>query len=204
MSRDMKPKRQPAPQKNAKGGTLLGMFLGLVLGVCIAAGVVWYMNRASMTFSKPAANATASAPTAKANGAPAQPAMLPGKPGDPVPEKRFQFYDILPGKADAIPDPKAPETKDAKKDESKEAKKDELKSPAYLQAGSFATAQDADNQKAKLALMGVEASVQQVMVQDKTFYRVRLGPYSRMEELNKVRIELAKSGIDASLVKKEP
>ena len=49
--------------------------------------------------------------------------------------------------------------------------------------------------------MGVEALVQQVMVQDKTYYRVRIGPYSRMEELNKVRAELAKAGIDAQLAK---
>ncbi len=49
--------------------------------------------------------------------------------------------------------------------------------------------------------MGLEANVQQVMVQDKTYYRVRLGPYARIEELNKVRADLAKSGIEASLVK---
>ena len=49
--------------------------------------------------------------------------------------------------------------------------------------------------------MGLEATVQQVMVQDKTYYRVRLGPFSRPEEASKVRSELAKSGIEASLVK---
>ena len=49
--------------------------------------------------------------------------------------------------------------------------------------------------------MGVEALVQQVMIQDQTLYRVRVGPYSKIEELNKVRAELAKSGIEAQLVK---
>jgi cell division protein FtsN len=78
-----------------------------------------------------------------------------------------------------------------------------LKEPLYLQTGSFQNASDADNQKAKLALAGVEASVQQVMLQDKTWYRVRIGPFKRMEEVNSVRSDLAKQGIDANVVKKD-
>ena len=202
MSRDMKPrKRQPA-KKKAAGGTLVGMFIGLVIGVAIAAGVVFYLNKSPLPFVDRAQ------PPAKADGQAAngQPLALPGKPGDPIPEKRFQFYDILPGKADAVPD-KAPKPdvrkeepkKEEKKEEPKESK--ESKTPLFLQAGSFSTAQDADNQKAKLAFMGLEAVVQQVMIQDKTFYRVRVGPYTKIDELNKVRAELAKSGIEAQLAK---
>ena len=77
----------------------------------------------------------------------------------------------------------------------------ESKTPLFLQAGSFSTPHDADNQKAKLAFMGVEAVVQQVMVQDKTYYRVRVGPYTKSDELNKVRAELARDGIEAQVVK---
>jgi len=138
---------------------------------------------------------------------------LPGKPGDPIPEKRFQFYDILPGKADAVPDKAAkpevqkeePKKDELKKEEKKEEpKKEEVKeskTPLFLQAGSFSTAQDADNQKAKLAFMGVEAVIQQVMIQDKTLFRVRVGPYTKIDELNKVRAELAKAGIESQLSK---
>lgn len=256
MSRDMKPRKSQPARKKAAGGTLIGMFIGLVLGVALAAGVVWYINKSPLPFvervqhppkaeEKPAAKpagaqqaatpAPAAAP-AQAQPAAQQPASLPGKPGDPVPEKRFQFYDILPGKAEAVPDKAAkPTAKEAgksepgkpeaarkddvkkeetKKDEPKEARKDEpkkeearkddgkdSKTPLFLQAGAFSTAQDADNQKAKLAFMGHEAVVQQVMTQDKTLYRVRVGPFMRVDELNKVRAELAKSGIDAQLSK---
>ena len=49
--------------------------------------------------------------------------------------------------------------------------------------------------------MGIEAVIQQVMIQDKTFYRVRVGPYTKLDELNKTRAELAKAGIDAQLAK---
>ena len=208
MSRDMKPRRSQPSKKKAAGGTLVGMFIGLVIGIALAAGVVCYLNKS------PLPSVDRAQPPARGDGAngkhgqTTQPLALPGKPGDPIPEKRFQFYDILPGKADAVPD-KAPKA-DAKKEEPKkdEAKKEdkkeepkESKTPLFLQAGSFSTAQDADNQKAKLAFMGIEAVVQQVMIQDKTFYRVRVGPYTKIDELNKVRAELAKSGIEAQLAK---
>lgn len=203
MSRDMKPRKSQPARKKSGGGTLIGMFIGLVLGVAIAAGVVWYLNSSPLPF------ANKSAPPAAGTAAPAkgEPLALPGKPGDPVPEKRFQFYDILPGKADAVPDPAsrpAEAKKEEKKDDKKEEKKEEVKEskvPLFLQAGSFSTAQDADNQKAKLAFMGVEAVVQQVMIQDRTLYRVRIGPFTKIDELNKVRAELAKSGIEAQLAK---
>jgi len=198
MSRDMKPRRNQPAKKKAAGGTLIGMFIGLVIGVALAAGVVWYINKSPLPFVErvqpPAANGK--------NGQPSQPMALPGKPGDPIPEKRFQFYDILPGKADAVPD-KAPRP-EARKEEPKKAEKSEAKeskTPLFLQAGSFSTAQDADNQKAKLAFMGIEAVVQQVMIQDRTLYRVRVGPYMKIDELNKVRAELAKSGVEAQLAK---
>ncbi|MER2541091.1 MAG: SPOR domain-containing protein [Azonexus sp.] len=212
----MKPRRNQPAKKKSGGGTLIGMFIGLVLGVGAAAGVVWYMNKSPLPFvdkSPPPRSEVAAAATAAANGKPAQPLALPGKPGDPIPEKRFQFYDILPGKTDAVPDKEGKpviakeesKKEEPKKEEKKEEKKSEepkeSKQPLFLQAGSFSTAQDADNQKAKLAFMGIEAVVQQVMVQDKTYYRVRVGPYTKIDELNKIRTELAKSGIDSSLAK---
>ena len=203
MSRDMKPRKRPPARKKAGGGTLIGMFIGLVLGVAIAAGVVWYLNSSPLPFNKQVQSATARSDAAPA-GNKGEPLALPGKPGDPVPEKRFQFYDILPGKADAVPDAAAPAKKEEKKDDKKDDKKEEAKEskvPLFLQAGSFSTAQDADNQKAKLAFMGVEAVVQQVMIQERTLYRVRVGPFTKIEELNKVRAELAKSGIEAQLAK---
>jgi cell division protein FtsN len=204
----MKPRKNQPAKKKSGGGTLIGMFIGLVLGVGIAAGVVFYLNKSPLPFAnksaappktESAAPATAKSDKAATPATPAQPLSLPGKPGDAVPEKRFQFYDILPGKADAVPEKAgkpAASAEEAKKDDGKESKQ-----ALFLQAGSFSTSQDADNQKAKLAFMGVEALVQQVMVQDKTYFRVRVGPYNKIEELNKVRAELAKAGIEAQLAK---
>src|SRR5574343_617749 len=172
MSRDMKPRKSQPARKKAAGGTLVGMFIGLVIGVAIAAGVVFYLNKSPLPFVERAQPPAKPESQAAANG---QPLALPGKPGD--------------------------KKEEPKKEEKKEEPSKESKTPLFLQAGSFSTAQDADNQKAKLAFMGFEAVVQQVMIQDKTFYRVRVGPYTKIDELNKVRAELAKSGIEAQLAK---
>ncbi|MES2770661.1 MAG: SPOR domain-containing protein [Pseudomonadota bacterium] len=201
MSLDLKP-RKMSHRKKAGGGTLLGLFIGLVVGVLTAALVVWYINKMPTPFmnkeQEPVVPATAKLPEAT------QPALLPGKPGDPIPQgadkPRFDFYKILPGNAEGMPSP-APEEKSA--EASKADKENTLKEPLYLQIGSFQNAADAENQKAKLAFVGFEAAVQQIMLQDKIWFRVRLGPFQRMDETNRVRADLAKQGFDANVVKKD-
>ncbi|MCP5267757.1 MAG: SPOR domain-containing protein [Zoogloeaceae bacterium] len=203
MSRDMKPKRAPA-KKKSHGGTLIGLFIGLVLGIVGAAAVVWYINKMPAPFKpqvQPPATAPAPAGASKPGTPESGPALLPGKPGDPAPEKRFQFYDILPGKAEAKVDPSAAPAVPQAVPPAKEGK--ETKEAIFLQAGSFQNAGDADNQKARLALIGMEAAIQQVMLNDKVWYRVRLGPYSKIDDVNRVRAELAKQSIEATVVKKD-
>ena len=220
MSRDMKPrKRGNGARRKSGGGTLLGLFVGLVIGVLAAAAVVWYIHRTPPPFTAktppPAPSAAQQQPqatqTPQAAPAPQAPLALPGKPGDPVPQAsdkpRFDFYKILPGNSEAIPDPKPAakpnEPKQAEANKDKESKETALKEPVFLQTGSFQNAGDADNQKARLAMLGIEAGVQQVMLQDKVWYRVRLGPFRKIEEVNALRAELARQGIDANIVKKD-
>jgi len=72
----------------------------------------------------------------------------------------------------------------------------------WLQAGSFAGEPEAENLKARLALAGWEATVQQGMMPDKAVrYRVRLGPYDNADELNRMKNELGKRGFDAAVIK---
>ena len=54
MSRDMKPRksRSSGNRKKSGGGTLIGLFLGLVIGVVAAAGVVWYINKSPRPFAE--------------------------------------------------------------------------------------------------------------------------------------------------------
>ena len=211
MSRDMKPRRNTpaASRKKSGGGTLLGLFIGLVIGVLAAAGVVWFIFKTPAPF-KPAPTGMPPAVAQAPGTAPAAPMALAGKPGDPIPQggdkPRFDFYKILPGNSETTADPKQTEPKPTDAAQGKvEKDKGEtaLKDPVYLQTGSFQSAADADGQKAKLAMMGVEASVQQVMLQDKVWYRVRLGPFKKPEEVNAMRSDLAKQGVEANIVKKD-
>jgi hypothetical protein len=93
---------QPARRKKSGGGTLLGIFVGLVIGISIAFGVVWYLNKSPLPFQ----NKYEGAPKADKDKS-AAPAPLPGKPGD-KPAGRFEFYDLLEGKQPATQGTPAP------------------------------------------------------------------------------------------------
>lgn len=194
--------RGGAQNNKARGGTLLGVFIGLIIGILVALLVVWYINRNPAPFRSPTGAATPAGATVKngpdgtaTSGAGVLP--LPGKPGDPPVEKRFQFYDILPGKSE--PKPTAAPTDKAG---AKTAVKAESKpGPLSLQVASFQTLKDAENQRIALTLMGHEANIQDVQVNGKQWFRVRIGPVTSFEELNRIKADLAKSGIQAVVVK---
>jgi cell division protein FtsN len=182
--------RATAPvRRKSGGGTLLGVFIGLLIGVLMSFGVVWYMNKTPLPFRDKATRAER--PAGESEASPAAPTPLPGKPGDKVGDKpRFEFYKILPGSQEAGPAPVA-----TKPEQGKPAAAE----PLYLQAGSFQSAADADNLKAKLALMGLDASVQEVDIPDKgKMNRVRVGPLSSVDEMNRVRGLLSQNGVQAA------
>jgi cell division protein FtsN len=182
-----------------RGGTILGIFIGLVIGVLMSFGVVWYMKKAELPFRDKGTRAER--PVGGNGDQSGAPAGLPGKPGDKVGDKpRFEFYKILPGSQEAAPAAKPEEAKPGKA----ETKPADAKSaePLYLQVGAFQKPADADNLKARLALMGMDASVQEVDVPEKgKMFRVRTGPFSSVEEMNRARKELSQGGIQAAQVK---
>ena len=192
------PPKHAAPRRKSRGGTLLGLFLGLVLGILIAFGVVWYLNKSPLPFLDKIQRADHNG-NDKA-GARGTPEPLPGKPGDKVGEKpRFEFYKILPGGQEATPAPTAPPPAPvAAPAETAPAAGEQY----FLQAGAFQKPADADNLRAKLALVGIEATVQEAAVPDKgTMHRVRVGPFASPDDMNKARNQLAQNGIQATVIK---
>ena len=214
MSRDYKPHRHSSRDRErpSGGGAFKGILYGLMLGLVIAAAVAWWFNRmpspfvdktgaASPAATKPPSGSNASSadtavpPPAPVNaqGENGQPIVLPGKPGDPMPEKRFQFPDLLSGKTDGT----APATKTVTEDSAKTVTQPEVLSGFYLMAGSFQKQSDAEAQKANLALQGYDASIQKAVIGEKVWFRVKIGPFKRQDDANRARNELKEAGFDA-------
>ena len=120
------------------------------------------------------------------------------------PEKpKFDFYRILPGVGRAG-DREGASASAARAQERPQQQSTGSARRTFISSrpGSFQNPADADNQKARLAILGFESSVEPANLPDKgTWYRVRMGPYAKVEEINKVRQALAQNGIDANLIK---
>ncbi len=188
-----------APPHRSGGGLLLGMFIGILLGLAIALGVTFYLNKTPLPFlgkSKPEAakdgKAAATDPQKPIAGMPQG-----GAKGAERDKPKFDFYKILPGSEEPVTERELKEAAKADKSQPEAAK-----GVYFIQAGSFQNPADADNQKAKIAILGFESSVEPTPLPDKgTWYRVRMGPYTSLEDLNRVRRVLSQNGIDANLVK---
>lgn len=185
------------------GGTLIGVFIGLVLGILIALGVVLYLNKAALPFQNKYEGASKPVPP-PANGQAATPLPLPGKPGGTAPEKqRLDFYGMLEGKP--TPTPSAPNAATSQTPGTSEGGIREVApvtESLYLQLGSFQKPADAENLKAKLTLTGFDAVVQVVDIPDKgTMHRVRVGPFASITEMESARGRLTQAGIPATVVK---
>ena len=196
-----KPRSSPTPRKRSEGGFLLGIFTGVVIGLAVALGIAFYLNKAPMPFL----SAKTSKPEPKSDGKGAPIAGLPQGSAVPAPageKPKFDFYKILPGQEETVSEKEL----QAKARAASRGQQDGAKDVYFIQAGSFQNPAEADNQKARLAILGFESSVEPANLPDKgTWYRVRMGPYTKVEEINRVRAMLAQNGIDASLVKiKEP
>lgn len=180
-----------------RGGTLLGVFIGILLGAVVAAGAAWYFTRKNPFITETAPQPQPVRPMPGE----APPLPLPGKPGDrPVEKPQFDFYKILPQGDAAVPSSEAP-----KPPPTTQTAQPPAGEKLYLQAGAFESATEADNLKARLALMGIEASSLRGEVPDRgIMHRVRIGPFTAPEQMNAIRARLAEAGINATVVKVKP
>jgi cell division protein FtsN len=71
----------------------------------------------------------------------------------------------------------------------------------FVQVGAFRTPEDAQAQRAKLAMMGLDAKVSEREQSGRTVYRVRLGPYDRLSDAEKMKEDLQPSGLETALVR---
>lgn len=71
----------------------------------------------------------------------------------------------------------------------------------FVQAGAFKSAADADAQKAKLSMMGIEAKVSEREQAGRAIFRVRSGPFDDKDQAEKIKARLDANGMDAALVR---
>ncbi len=190
-----------------KGGSLLaGILIGMMLGLAIAGGVAWYILKTPNPFANKeqreavrlAPDGAKPAPAKTAGSEVAASGVGEGKP-------RFEFYKVLTDKPDAtVPAQKSSGKTGAAENKQgvQSAGKTLAKETYLLQAGAFANANDADKMKAKLAMLGMEASIQTVTAADKgILHRVRLGPYQGADEMNMTLATLKQNGVDATPIR---
>ena len=160
-----------------------GVLIGLTVGALLAVGVALFVTGNNPFKSK---IAKPEVPT------PPPPAAVQTAPSaTPETAPSFDFYKVLPGDAPS---------------ELPSAPNKAVATPLYyLQAGAFHDADEADNLKAQLALLGVEAEIQTSEVADKgVYHRVRVGPFRAMDEVNRTRSLLTQNNIPVTLVKETP
>jgi cell division protein FtsN len=117
-------------------------------------------------------------------------------PAAPMPKSgRFEFYEMLPKSEVVIPDTSG--------DGRPATAPDPMATPGVyvLQAGAYATFEEADRVKARLALLGVSSEIQRIAVEERQFHRVRIGPIENLDELNRLRRRLRDAKIDAMLIR---
>ncbi|OAJ70538.1 sporulation protein [Methylobacillus sp. MM3] len=196
MTRDYKPaasRQKPAGKNNA---FLTGIMVGIILGIGISVAVAIMVTGGKSPFvdHETSAEPAPAAETAKEMNS--AESAVPAENTEAKPDaNRFDFYKILPGESQVT---------EQEIQQSKEAQQNQP--PAienyFLQVGAFQTEEEADNIKAKLALLGLEAIVQTANVPDKgVWHRVRVGPYSDLDQIGKARAELTKNGFNADLIK---
>jgi len=179
-SRKRKPDHEPYPG-------WMWMLFGLAIGLSVAFAI-FVKYREVIQPSGVQQTASATVPAELEPAPVAEP--VEASPEEPEQEPRFSFYDMLPNFEVVV--------SEEEPDVSRDSKVPAIETPGtyILQAGSFTNQDDADRRRAELALLGVESRVQRVMIDDRTYHRVRIGPIRDLDELNRMRARLRDAHID--------
>lgn len=213
------------PRAAQRGGFFLGMILGLLIGLALALGVAVYITKVPLPFidkvpqrtpeqdaaemehnkswdpnsplygknpAVPKAIPVASAPASASASEPTEvpvvsaeptsaPASAAAKPASAPAASARNPAAILSG---AAPVSTAPAT-------------DALS--YQVQAGAYASMPEAEQQRAKLAMMGLEAGIQEGQVNGRKVFRVRLGPYAQ-KDAEEVSAQLKNAGVESALL----
>jgi cell division protein FtsN len=197
--------RRSASRGASRGRQGTPAWMWLLTGILIGIGLAWYLF-AKGYIPQPRGGAPESVE-------PAAPGELTGAeevaPRSKDKERpRYDFFTVLPEMEVVVPEQELSErlrpAPDADSGQTPASAEGAAGGPSYLlQVGSFREAADADQMKARLALLGIVAQVQAVTVNGATWHRVRVGPVSGARQADDMRSRLDDNGID-SLVLENP
>lgn len=223
-------KAAPAAKQKPEGKgspLMIGLLIGLLVGIGLSLAVAFSVKSGGSAFQeketsetkssdskKPATketppstvNAPVITPNAETNsGQISSEHETAGKKAAEADKKedRFTFYGILTETNQPTPSPEAkPANPAAAADPQSMGTPKPSGERYYLQVGAFSTEHEADNTKARLSLLGLDAVVQTATIPDKgVLHRVRVGPLTGNDELARAKAELARNGFKAEPVK---
>ena len=166
-------------QANETGTGFNTMIIGLVLGIIVALVAVYFYQ--STPTEEPIS--VTKAPVEK----PSAETRYKAVPIDEIEQSDFTYYDELPKKnidtqeqAESLPDAKQPSNK-----------------VWIMQCASLRQFASAENLRAQIALLGLEAFVKKTAENNaRPWYRVQLGPYKSKRNAEKDRHELQRNNIE--------
>jgi cell division protein FtsN len=208
-------------QASQRGGFVLGLIVGLLLGLGLALGVALYVTKVPIPFVNKVPQRTAEQdaeeaarnrnwdPNAALGGrasAKAASGVVGGASPEPVPAATAQ-----PPAAASAPAAKPASAPSANVPAAKPA----ASAPAptgtaaaggdpyvyFVQAGAYTRSEDAEGQRAKLAMQGFSAKIYEREQSGRTVYRVRLGPLDSRDEAEGLQRKLESGGMEANLVR---
>ncbi len=209
-------------QGQQRGGFVLGLIVGLLLGLAVALGVALYITKVPVPFINKVPQRTAeqdaeeaarnknwdpNAPLASKSGAKAASGTVGGQPPAPVPVPPPPAA-AVPAASEATPTAQAPAaSKPAKAADKALAAASAAMSGGgdgyiyYVQAGAYSQPDDAEQQRAKLAMQGFGAKVLEREQSGRTVYRVRIGPMDVRAEAEDLQRKVEAAGNEANLVR---
>jgi cell division protein FtsN len=200
-----------------RGGFVVGLIVGLLVGLALALGVALYVTKVPVPFMNKVPQRTAEQDAAEAeknknwdpnsplygknqaraasgaaSGSPSGvvPPVVSGSPAPPATGSARDPAAILADKAPAPP---------AVKGQALPAGADPFL--YFVQAGAYTRNEDAEQQRAKLAILGYEGKVTEREQSGRTMYRVRVGPYDRKDDADTAKDKLSGAGLEAVLVR---
>ena len=212
--------------KAQRGGTLIGLVIGLVVGLGVALAVALYVSKVPVPFIDKLPQRTAdqdsaeaernknwnpNAPLAGKAGVPASAASAPAAEGEGPGASAGAAAAAAAGTAGPAGAVGAPP---ASTGSTAPAAGSPARSPVapdprpevtglFIQAGAFSKAEDAEQQRARLAMLGFAARISEREQGGRPVFRVRVGPYETREETQGPMDRMQASGIEVSLVRVE-